>query len=229
MSVAAIVPAAGAGRRLGGGTAKLFASVNGQPLIAYTLRALQHSPVIRWILPVVRQEDRAAVKAVLVRYQISKALEPCVGGPSRAESVARGVAALPREADWIVVHDGARPCVSPALIRQVVAAAQRYGAAACGLPASVTVKAVDEHHEVRLTLDRESLWFVQTPQAFRRDWVVASLARANHHLSQFPDDASVVESAGFSVRMVPGDPLNIKVTTKADLLLAEAILRKRAR
>ena len=178
-----------------------------------------------WIIPVIRAEDRRAVAALLVRERITKALRPCLGGRSRAESVARGFAVVPRQARWVLVHDAARPCMSRALIRAVLASARRHGAAACGLPASPTVKAVDEHGQVRLTLDREQLWLVQTPQAFRREWFAQALARRNGHLGQFSDDASVVEAAGFPVQMVPGDPLNLKITTREDVILAEAILR----
>lgn len=224
MNVAAIVPAAGVSLRLGGRIGKPFVPVSDRPLLAHALQTLQASPSIRWIIPVVRAADARAVRALLVRYKISKALPPCVGGPSRADSVAHGVAAVPAQARWVLIHDGARPCVSQALIRQVIQAARQHGAAACGLPASSTVKAVDEHRTVRLTLDRESLWFVQTPQAFRHDWLVRSLAAAGHRLDQFPDDAAVLEAAGFQVQMVPGDPLNLKVTTREDLVVAQAIL-----
>lgn len=228
MEAAAIVPAAGAGRRFGGAARKPFARLAGRPLLAHTLRALQESPAIRWIVIVVRAGEQADAVALLRRYRITKALVPCVGGRSRAESVARGVRALPRGARWVLIHDGARPCVSRRLIAQSVQAARRYGAVACGLPAGLTVKAVDSDREVRVTLDREHLWFVQTPQVFRREWLDQALARADHALHQFPDDAAIVESAGFPVRMIPGDPLNLKVTTTDDLVLAEAILKMRA-
>ena len=228
-NVAAIVPSAGAGRRLGGRVNKLLLSLNGAPLLAHTLHALQQSAAIRWIIPVVRADDRSTVERLLTRYRITKALRPCIGGASRAESVACGMAALPREAAWVLVHDGARPCVSPHLIETAVRAAQRDGAVACGVPASLTVKAADERGTVRVTLDRDRLWFVQTPQVFRRDWFEQALKRANSHLEAFPDDAAVMESAGFVVRMILGDPLNIKVTTPDDLILASAILRRRTK
>jgi len=227
--VAAIVPAAGRSERLGGRTSKPWVALNGAPLLAHSLRILQRSPAIRWILVVARSEERARVQALIRREGITKALPPCAGGASRAESVARGFAALPREAQWVLIHDGARPCVSVRMIAQAVAAAKRHGAVACALPASLTVKAADERGEVRLTLDREHLWFVQTPQVFRRAWMAQALERADGSLSQFPDDAAVIESAGFPVRIVPGDPLNIKVTTPSDLIFAEAILKRRAR
>ncbi len=226
-NVAAIIPAAGAGRRFGGRVSKPFSPVRNEPLLAHTLRAVQRSPSVRWIVLVVRPEDRQRARQLIARYRITKALEPCLGGPSRAASVAKGLAAVPQEAQWVLVHDAARPCVSVRLIQQAVRAAQQHGAVACGLPASLTVKVVDAAREVRVTLDREALWFVQTPQVFRRDWFVQALARTNGDVASFPDDAAIVESGGFPVRMIPGDPLNIKVTTKDDLLLAGTILQRR--
>ena len=226
-SVAAIVPAARRGRRLGGKIAKPFVRVNGHPLIAHTLQALQASPAIRWIVLVVHPRELPQARRLLRRHRITKALEPCAGGATRAESVARGFTHVPTEARWVLIHDGARPCVRPALIQRAVPAAKRYGAVACGLPASLTVKAVDANHDVRLTLDRDSLWFVQTPQVFRRDWFAQALERAQTGRAEFPDDAAVVEAGGFTVRMVPGDPLNLKVTSREDLELAKAILTTR--
>jgi 2-C-methyl-D-erythritol 4-phosphate cytidylyltransferase len=226
-SVAAIVPAAGIGKRFGGPIAKLFAPLRGMPLLAQTLRALQASAEVRWIVVVVQPEARVRTAALLARYGITKALPPCEGAASRAASVARGLATLPEAASWVLVHDGARPCLTPALVRRVVGVAKRQGAVACGLPAAVTVKSADETQQVRLTLDRQHLWFVQTPQVFRRHWFVQAVAQGNGALSQFPDDAALLESAGFPVQLVEGDPLNIKVTTREDLMLAEAILAAR--
>lgn len=227
MTVAAIVPAAGTGRRFGGGGDKLFAPLSGRPLLAHTLAALQRAPAIRWIQVVVQATTRQRVAQLIARERITKALPLCLGGASRADSVFRGFAALPRQAEWVLVHDAARPCLTPALIQRCLQEARRHGAVGCGLPASVTVKAVDGARHVRLTLDRERLWFAQTPQAFRRDWFAEAVSRANGTLDRFPDDVSLLEAAGFPVRMVPGDPLNVKVTTREDLVLAEATLRRR--
>ena len=225
--VVAIVPAAGIGARFGHGEGKLFARLRGEPLLLHTLRALQAIPDIRWIVLAVREDERERLQALLRTHRITKALPLCAGGASRAESVARGFEVVPRAAKWVLVHDGARPCVSLALIAGAIRAAKKAGAVACGLPASLTVKAVDDRREVRLTLDREHLWFMQTPQVFRRDWFVQALQRANGQLVGLPDDAALLEMAGFRVSVIPGDPLNIKVTTQEDLMLAEAILSSR--
>ena len=239
--VAAIVPAAGVGSRVGGRRNKLFLPLAGEPLLSHALRALQASAAVQWIAMAIRPEDQAQVDTLLRRCRITKALPSVPGGASRAESVASAFGGLPAGAKWVLIHDGARPCLTPALVSRLVSAAKRHGAVACGLPASLTVKAADEDRWVRVTLDRERLWFVQTPQVFRRDWFSEALARAglakgcpwlNGHaaraLERFSDDAALVEAAGFAVRMVQGDPLNIKVTTKEDFLLAEAILQSRA-
>lgn len=223
--VAAIVPAAGAGRRFGGSAKKTFVVLQGAPLLVHALNALQASPAVRWIIVVVRAGQQAQVTNLVKRYRLTKVMAPCLGGDSRADSVARGFAVAPAEAQWILVHDGVRPCLRRALIDEAIRAARRHGAVACGLPAMVTVKAVDDRRAVRVTLDREHLWFVQTPQVFRRDWLAQALLQADHHLEQFPDDAAIMEAAGFPIRMIPGDPLNLKVTTREDLLLAEAIFQ----
>ncbi|PIQ84044.1 MAG: 2-C-methyl-D-erythritol 4-phosphate cytidylyltransferase [Candidatus Omnitrophica bacterium CG11_big_fil_rev_8_21_14_0_20_63_9] len=229
MSVVAVVPAAGVGARFNGASNKPFVELQGVPMLAHVLQALQAAPSVRWIVVAVRSEQLRAAQALITRYHLTKVLPPCEGGASRAASVANGFAAAPGEAQWVLVHDAARPCVRPQLIEETIRAAQCDGSAVCGLPASVTVKAVDDEREVRLTLDREHLWFIQTPQVFRREWFAQALARAQDRLDQFPDDAAMVEWAGFRVRVVDGDPLNIKVTTPEDLMLAEAILGYRAR
>jgi 2-C-methyl-D-erythritol 4-phosphate cytidylyltransferase len=224
-AVAAIVPAAGVSRRFGKPGGKVLAPVGGVPLLIHALRVLQGSPAIRWIVVAVHGEQQERVRGLLRRYGIAKALPPVVGGATRAESVVRALARVPSGARWILIHDAARPCVSPTLLARTLRAGYRHGAAACGLPAGLTVKAVDDHADVRLTLDRDRLWLAQTPQAFRRDWLAQAFEGVSRNgLAHFPDDASVVEAAGLPVRMVPGDPLNLKVTTREDLLLAEAIL-----
>jgi 2-C-methyl-D-erythritol 4-phosphate cytidylyltransferase len=208
---------------------KPFVPLEGRPLFLHAVATLQRCPVVRWIVVVVAEDARARVAQLLRRHRVTKALPPCAGGSSRAESVAKGFAALPKEARWVLIHDGARPCAGQPLMTRALALAKRWGAVACGLPASLTIKAVDEERRVRLTLDREHLWLAQTPQVFRRDWFAQALSQADHGLDGFPDDAAMVEAAGFSVRMILGDPFNVKVTTRADRLLATAILRMRAR
>ena len=239
--VGAVVPAAGQGARFGGRVSKPLAALRGRPLIAHALDALERTPSIGWIVLVARPEDRPAMARMTkaARWRKLSAIVP--GGATRAESVTRGIDALPAAARWVLVHDGARPCLTSELAESVIKAAKPHGAAASGRPAWLTVKAVDEDLSVRLTLDRDGLWFVQTPQVFCRDWVTEALGLASRTATngktggrvmtpaQFTDDAALLEWAGFPVRMVPGDPWNIKVTTQEDVILAEAILQAQAR
>lgn len=226
--VGAIVPAAGQGLRLGLRSAKALVRVAGAPLIVQTLRALHRAPSVEWVVLVVPAGQQRRIQHLVARYHLTKVCAIVPGASSRAGSVARGFAALPRQARWVLIHDGARPCVTAHLLESLVAKAKRSGAVACGVPAHLTVKAVDARQRVRLTLDRERLWFVQTPQVFARRWFAQALAQLNGALDQFPDDAAIMERAGFPIQLVAGDPLNIKVTTREDLLLAEAILRHRS-
>jgi len=233
--VGVVIPAAGFGRRFGGATRKSLARVAGRPLVAHALRACVGARSVGWIIVATHQLDVAAMTRVLRAEGIAKG-HVIEGGDSRADSVARGVAALPPEARWVLIHDAARPCVRAALIESAIEQARRHGAIACGLPAGVTVKSTDGAGQVRLTLDRDGLWFAQTPQVMRRDWLADALQRVAQWqsrqapasadlLSQFPDDVALLEWAGYPVRMIPGDPWNIKVTTQDDVLLAEAILQ----
>ena len=225
--VGAIIPAAGRGERLGRRDAKAFVPIAGVPLIIHTLRAFEAARSVRRVVVAVRASDRGRMRQLLRRWRIRKVGAVVEGGVSRSASVARGLAVLPPALRLVVVHDAARCCVTPRLIDAAVAAARRHGAVVTGEPAHATVKAVDEQAAVRLTLDRHALWFAQTPQVFRRDWFVDALARAGADLSQFPDDAAILEWAGYPVRMIAGDSLNIKVTTPGDLILAETILKVR--
>jgi len=219
-----VIPAAGQGVRLGSRLAKAFVPLAGKPLILHALQVFQASPRVGWIAIAARREDRARMQRLVRAHRLAKVCAIVQGGASRAESVARAAAALPAQAGWIVIHDAARPLLTPQLLARLLRQARRHGAAVCGLPASVTIKSVDQDQTVRLTLDREGLWLIQTPQVIRRDWLSQALARVNGSLAQMPDDASLLEWAGFPVRVVPGEARNIKVTTPEDLVMAEALL-----
>lgn len=227
--VGVVIPAAGRGERLKSRLPKPFVPVSGRPLISHTLAAFQRVSAVSVIVLVARPEDHARLRQLIHRHRLTKVRAVVDGGPSRAASVSRGIAALPTGVRWVVVHDAARPCVSPKLIAESIRQARRHGAVACGLRSTVTVKAVDDQDQVRLTLDRESLWLIQTPQAFRRDWFTEALSRVNGNVDQFPDDAAILEWAGYPVRMIVGDPLNIKITTPEDVLIADNILRSRSK
>ena len=216
MTVGVVVPAAGAGTRLGGGVPKALRPVGGEPLLLHAVRRLLEAPSVG---PVVVVAPAAAVADVAAL--LGPTVTVVAGGAERQDSVRLGLAALQPEVDLVLVHDAARAFVPVAVVEAVVAAL-RAGAAAVVpvLPVSDTVKRVAGDVVVE-TVDRAELRAVQTPQGFARSVLEAA------HASDVPvtDDASMVEAQGVKVVTVPGSALAFKVTNPVDLALAEAVLR----
>jgi 2-C-methyl-D-erythritol 4-phosphate cytidylyltransferase len=227
MHVTAIVPAAGSGVRFGGLVPKQYLPLAGVPLLARTLRALAASGRVDCLIVAVPPGQEARCRAEI--------LEPCgiavdrlvPGGVDRQASVFAGLAAAPRETDIVAVHDGARPLVTPEILSAAVAAAAAHGGAAVAVPVTDTIKVADAENLVTETLPRGRLWAAQTPQVFRAAWLREAHARALAEGFRGTDDAVLVERLGYPVRLVPGSPDNLKVTTMADLAQAEQILRRR--
>lgn len=215
----AVVPAGGLGLRMGGRVPKQFLAMGAAPVLVRTLRALARSPALAGLVVVVPAARVAATRRLLARHRVPRVLAVVPGGRERQESVWLGLQAVPAAAELILVHDAVRPFVSAALVARVLAAARRTGAATCGLPVRETVKRVRQS-AVEATLDRDGLWLVQTPQAFRRGllWEAHDKARRDGRLGT--DDAVLVEWLGAPVRMVPGLPENLKITTPDDLRTA---------
>ena len=221
-SVGAIIASAGASSRMGG-VDKVLAPLGGAPLIARTVAAFQQSPRVGSVVLMVASQNLVAARELAARLGWSKVAQVCEGGPRRQDTVRLGLEAL-AGCDWVVVHDGARPLVSAKLIGDGLAAAAPTGAAVAAIPASETIKRVGEDGRVLETFDRGSLVVAQTPQVFRRDL----LERAHREvMDDVTDDASMVERLGIEVRVFEGDPANLKVTTLADLAVAEALLARR--
>ena len=210
-TVWAVVVAGGSGQRFG--QMKQFALLAERPVVEWAVAACRPSAGgVVLVLPRDAAADVAHGADVVVE-----------GGATRAESVRLGLAAVPYDAEVIVIHDAARPLASDALFRAVIAAVSsgEAGGAIPGVPVSDTIKVVDGTHTVTRTLDRSSLVAVQTPQAFG----AALLRRAHAQGGEATDDAALVEALGATVRVVPGDPRNLKITTPADLGTAERLLR----
>ncbi|MBI4200483.1 MAG: 2-C-methyl-D-erythritol 4-phosphate cytidylyltransferase [Chloroflexi bacterium] len=220
----AILVAAGESRRMQGAD-KLFMSLLGRPLLSYALAAFEACHSIVDIVLVVRAENLERGRRLVQEGGFARVAAVCEGGPRRQDSVRLGLERLPAS-PWVVVHDGARPCVQPELIEEGLTMAERFGCAVAAVPLYDTVKRVDGGGQVEETLDRLHLWAVQTPQVFPREW----LSKA-HQLRDVTatDDAALVERLGYPVHVYLGSPMNIKVTTPQDLLLAEAVLRSRGR
>ncbi|MGH2587902.1 MAG: 2-C-methyl-D-erythritol 4-phosphate cytidylyltransferase [Dehalococcoidia bacterium] len=220
-SAAAIVLAAGESRRMG--QDKTLLTVLGRPLIAYALDAFQACPLVDQVVVVLSPDNAEMVLPLLAAFP--KVVRTCMGGRRRQDSVRAGLHTIaPRE--WVVVHDGARPLVTPALIAAGVEAAQATGAAAAALPLVETLKEADVLGVVRRTVPRSDLWTVQTPQVFRHDLL---LRAHNAAIVDVTDDCALVEQIGGRVKLYPGDRANVKVTTPEDLPIVEALLRERNR
>jgi len=147
------------------------------------------------------------------------------GGAERFESVANALAMVSEEADFIAIHDAVRPCVTEALINAVFSKAVQVGAALLAVPVGDTVKQVDSQNQVKTTMPRQGLWLAQTPQVFRRDWLTEAFSNRAKLGKHITDDAQLVEAAGHPVHVVEGSLSNIKITSKGDLHLADAILK----
>lgn len=225
MKVAVVVPAAGRGERMGGAVKKPYLEVAGKPLIVHTLTRLSQVPEVFGIWLVVAPEDVAYCRqAVVERYGVEKVVDVLAGGASRQESVYRGLQATPPDAEIVLVHDGARPCVPREVVERVVWAAAETGAATAALPVKDTLRTADEERWLEDVVEREGLWRIQTPQGFRRALILQAHRWANEQGLDATDDARLMEGIGVRVKGVLGDERNLKVTTADDLFLVEPLL-----
>ena len=221
--VGVAVPAAGQGRRMGG-RKKPFLELAGEPILLHALRPFLAQPWVATVAVAVLPEDADATREWLVG--VDERVQVVPGGATRSDSVAHAVEALPEEVDVILVHDGARPLVTPDTIRRCAAWAAAGTGAVAGWPATDTLKEVDETGRIVRTPDRERIWHAQTPQAFPARVLRDALADEALR-SRATDDASLVEAAGTAVFMVPGSSDNMKVTRPGDLPTAELLLAGR--
>jgi 2-C-methyl-D-erythritol 4-phosphate cytidylyltransferase len=229
LPTAAIVPAAGRGERLGPGAPKALREVAGVPLLVHAVHAVSRSGAVDLVVVAAPPGERSAVETLLRSPAGDVALNVVDGGVTRQQSVAAALDSLPDEVDVVLVHDAARAFTPPAVFARVVAAV-RAGADAVVpvLPVPDTIKQVssDSRGTVGATLDRSSLRAVQTPQGFRREVLVRAHEAPPAGAT---DDASLAEALGVAVAVVDGSDEAFKVTRPLDLLLAEALLRARAR
>ena len=219
MRVGVVVPAAGAGTRLGPGVPKALRLLAGEPLLVHAVRRLRECPSVGPIVVAAQDADVERMATMLAAYDVTVV----AGGAERQDSVAAGLAALP-DVELVLVHDAARALVPVAVVEAVVTAL-RAGAVAVVpvVPVADTVKRVDADGAVIATVPREDLRAVQTPQGFRRDVLIAAHTDGPVRRT---DDAGLVEALGLPVHTVPGSLEAFKVTTPFDLLIAEAVLSR---
>jgi 2-C-methyl-D-erythritol 4-phosphate cytidylyltransferase len=225
----AVIPAAGAGRRMGGTEAKQFLEIDGHPLLALTLEKFQICRAVDSIVVVVPSERvDDCRRGIVEKYQLSKVKRVVAGGKRRQDSVRLGIEATEGEYALVLIHDGVRPLVQTDLITRVVARAKETGAAVAALPAKETVKEVGANNRVIKTYDRRQVWLVQTPQAFRYADILSAHHRAHQEgWEDLTDDALLLEKMGIPVQVVEGSEDNIKITTPYDLELARFILSRK--
>ncbi|MFQ5559733.1 MAG: 2-C-methyl-D-erythritol 4-phosphate cytidylyltransferase [Nitrospinota bacterium] len=212
----AIIPAAGIGRRMGG-VKKQFLEIDGTPVITETLTKFELSGNIDTVIPVIRGEDLTHFKtAILGANSFSKIHEVVVGGEERQVSVSN---ALERAGgyDIILVHDGVRPFVTVDMINNAVDQAKIHGAVVTAIPLKDTIKEVSCSGQVVKTLDREALFRIQTPQAFKRELLMSAFTEAKKKGITGTDESSLLEVLGFPIKVIPGAEFNLKITTQDDL------------
>lgn len=224
---AAIILAGGSGTRMGTDTTKQMLTLAGKPLIVHSLMAFEASDYIDEIILVGKAGELDRYPAMIQEYGITKVTQIVEGGATRQESVLKGFEVVPDKADHIAIHDGARPLITPAQIKAVVLAAYDYKAAAAAAPAKDSVKVANISGMIDYTVDRKTVWLMQTPQVFYGNLFRASIYTAAKDKFEGTDDTQVAEHAGFSTKLVNTGYENIKITTPVDLIIAEAILKQR--
>lgn len=224
--VCVVIVGAGEGTRFGPNGRKQFAKVNGKPLIAYTIEPFEKSEVVDDIVLVVPRESTEWVKKEIVEPLGFRKVRTVVpGGNSRQQSVFSGLKALSSHTEKVIIHDAVRPLVADPIIRRVLDAAKKTGAAITAVPAKDTVKEV-ESGDVVGTLDRRLIWLAQTPQCFSYNVIMEAHRQAASENFEATDDAALVEKYGYKVMVAVGSYANIKVTSPEDIPLLEYFLRQ---
>ncbi len=220
----AVIVAAGSGRRMGG-VRKAHLQLCGRPVLDHSIDALRRAPGCGGIVVVLHPEEfERGEEAARLRDAFGITAVAC-GGATRQQSVLAGLGAAGEGAEVVLIHDAARPLVSPAVVAEVAQAAGRWGAAIAAVPAAHTVKQVDADGRILATPPRDALYFAHTPQGFRRELILRAHRAARDAAFTGTDDAQLVERLGEPVHVVQDSPHNLKITTPEDLLVAEALLK----
>ena len=225
--IAVILPAAGKSSRFRDKEKKVFANLDGRAVWLRCAELFITRDDVCQCVVVVAPEDRELFQR---RYGANLAfmnIQLADGGRERFDSVANALALVKDEAEFVAIHDAARPCLTAELISAVFAQAAKTGAALLAVPVGDTIKRGDQQNRVQATVPRQGLWLAQTPQVFRRDWLVAAYAGRSSLKVPVTDDAQLIEAAGHPVHLVAGSTTNVKITTREDLALADAILKAR--
>jgi len=222
--VAALIVAAGYSDRMEGED-KIFALLNEEPVLARVIAVFQSCPSIDEIVIVLAEKSLEKGRMLAAGYSWAKVVAICRGGLRRQDSVKEGLKHI-KDCDWVVIHDGARPCISVDLIEQGLIYARETGAAIAAVPVTDTVKIVSDNHLVEDTPSRRNMWAAQTPQVFRYSLISAAHSQYNNEVT---DDAALLEQTGHKIKVYMGSYQNIKITSPDDLAAASVFLRNRER
>ena len=222
-----LIPAAGVGRRMGGDRNKLLLKLLGKPLIVWTLLAAEKATTIDWIGIIGQESDFRDFKEMTINLTLTKPVELIIGGNTRQESVYNGLQALPKSAERVLIHDGARCLATSELFDRCTEALLDCQGLIAAIPVKDTIKIVDRDLFIKDTPDRRNLWAAQTPQGFEVQLLKDCHQKGRKLGWEVTDDAALLEKCRLPVKIVEGEETNLKVTTPVDLAIAEFILRKR--
>ena len=225
MRTLAIILAGGAGKRMGTATNKQFLLIDKKPIIVHTLQIFEDCRSIDGIYLVVNQKDLPLIQEeILETYRFNKLMKLVIGGKLRQDSVRNGLEAIENPCDIVIIHDGARPLVSPSFIEKGISLMDVFDAVIPALPVKDTVKSVSKEGFVSKTLVRDTLWNIQTPQTFKFELILKAYRDGMAKKLHGYDDATFVEHLGKKIKVIEGSPYNIKITTPEDLVVARGIL-----
>jgi len=220
-NTAAIIVAAGNSERMDG-IDKVFALLDGKPVLARVVNVFEKCDSVQQIVVVVHEQSVEKAQQLVKEQGFSKVTQLCAGGERRQDSVSNGLSKIDN-CERVIIHDGARPLVTADMIEQGLEAARETGAAAIAVPVKDTIKMAMDDMIVQGTPPRKSLWAVQTPQVFRFDIITEAYRQSKYEVT---DDASLVEQVGYKVKLYQGSYDNIKITTPDDMALADILVRK---
>lgn len=230
VSTSVVITAAGSGQRFGQGSEKLpkqFASLNGKPLLYYSLNTFSKIDSVHQIVLVVPRAHVEYTNNEIVRkYGFQNKAIVIEGGKERQDSVEKGFNALNEKPDVVLVHDGVRPFINSNTIKNVIGEAFQSGASICAVKATDTVKQSSREHYIENTLDRDTIWLAQTPQGFKYEILKDAIRHAGEDSYLGTDESLLVERIGVRVKLTEGSRSNIKITTKEDIILGEFLIKE---
>ena len=218
MKVKVIIPASGSGERFGSKIPKQFLKIEGKEIIAHTLEKFNSIKLIDEIIISTKLEYFVKISAILKKYNLRKVSKIVEGGKRRQDSVYNAL--ITSESDYddmLLIHDAVRPFISKKKIMELIKAAEKEKCVILGLPVNETIKRTDKNNIITETIDRDNVWAIQTPQAFRYDILLKSFEKAYEENFTGTDEAAIVENAGFRVKVMMGEKTNVKITYREDV------------